>query len=104
MLAKIITKHLVKQMMFDAASDPKEEMITLVRKRGKKGAKEMEILVRFNGSLDRIPMYVAKIVESAAKATNVSFTEMIQHTETCHDLMLEVSSNKETITKMEDKK
>ena len=68
------------------------------------GAKEMEILVRFNGSLDRIPMYVTKIVEAAAEVTNVSFTEMIQHTETCHDLMLEVSSNRETITKMEDKK
>ena len=101
MIGKIIASLMVKQIMLEAASDKAEETIKLVKKPGKKKSKELEINVRFECVPDRIPVYIVKLVESAANATNVSFDEIIKHITTCHELMGEISEEKTTTTKKE---
>ena len=43
------------------------------------------------------PLYVERIIVSAAKATNTTFDEMIKHLKTEHELVQEITE--ETITK-----
>ena len=98
MIGKIIAGLMVKQIMLEAASDKNEETIKLVKKPGKKKSKELEINVRFECVPDRIPVYMVKLVDSAASATNVSFDEMIKHLKTSHELMCEISKEESTST------
>ncbi|MBR3053136.1 MAG: hypothetical protein IKG59_03310 [Firmicutes bacterium] len=97
MLAKLIAKHMVKTTMLEAARDESEDTIRLTKGPGKKSTKEFMATVNFRCPLDRIPLYVERIIVSAAKATDVTFDEMIDYLKTEHELMQEIT--KETITK-----
>ena len=97
MLAKLIAKHMVKTTMLEAARDESEDTIRLTKSPGKKSTNEFMATVSFRCPRDRIPLYVERITVSAAKATDVTFDEMIKHLRTEHELVQEIT--KETITK-----
>ena len=99
MIAKLIARLMVKNIMLEAAGDKNEEMIKLVKKPGKKKSKELEIRVRFECAPDRIAIYMVKLVESAAEATHVSFDEMLQHIKTSRELMYEISEEESQTTR-----
>ena len=92
MLAKIIAGLMTKQIMLEAANDKSEDTIKLTKKPGKKKANAMEVLVQFNCKPDRIPVYMVKLVETAAGATEVSFDDMLEYIKTCHEIMQEIST------------
>lgn len=94
MISKLIAKLLVEQTMIEAATDKHEEKIKLVKRPGKKNAAQLAIRVSFECQRDRIPIYVDKIVDAAATATDVSYEEMLKHLKTTHDLIGEMSQEK----------
>lgn len=99
MIAKLIARLMVKNIMLEAAGDKKEEMIKLVKKPGKEKSKELEIRVHFECVHARIAIYMVKLVEAAAEATHVSFDEMIRHIKTSRELMNEISEEESQTTR-----
>ena len=97
MLAKLIAKHMVKTTMLEAARDENENTIQLTKSPGTKDTNNFMATVSFRCPMNRIPLYVERIIVSAANATNVTFDEMIDYLKTEHELMQEIT--KETITK-----
>ena len=94
MIAKLIAQLMVEQTMIEAARDKREEKIKLVKKPGKKGATQLAVRVSFECARDRIPIYVEKIVDAAATATEVSYEEMLKHLKTTHELVCEIGQEK----------
>ena len=90
MISRLIAKLLVEQTMIEAATDKREEKIKLVKRPGKKNAVQLAVRVSFDCTRDRIPIYVDKIVDAAAVATEVSYEEMLKHLKTTHDLVCEI--------------
>lgn len=99
MIAKIIAGLMVRQTMLEAARDKNEETIKLVKKPGEKGSNKLDINVSLNCSKDRILIYLKKIIKSAARMTNVSFDEMINHLKITHELIDDVSREESNTTK-----
>lgn len=97
MLAKLIAKHMVKTTMQEAARDESEDTVRLTKSPGTKDTNNFMATVSFRCPMNRIPLYVERIIVSAANATNVTFDEMIDYLKTEHELMQEIT--KETITK-----
>ena len=85
---------MVRQILLDAASDETEDTITLVKKPGKEKSKELMISISFQCKEDRLVVYCEKLIKAAADATNVSFEEMVKHIGTCHELIGDVSEEK----------
>ena len=96
MISKLIAKLLVEQTMIEAATDKHEEKIKLVKRPGKKNAAQLAIRVSFECQRDRIPIYVDKIVDAAAAATEVSYDEMLKHLKTTHELVCEMNQENKT--------
>jgi len=94
MISRLIAKLLVEQTMIEAATDKREEKIKLVKRPGKKNAAQLAIRVSFECQRDRIPIYVDKIVDAAAAATEVSYEEMLKHLKTTHDLVCEMGQER----------
>lgn len=97
MLAKLIAECMVKHAMLEAARDESEDTVRLTKSPGTKDTNNFMATVSFRCPVDRIPLYVERIIVSAAKAMDVTFDEMIKHLKTEHELMQEIT--KETITK-----
>ena len=92
MLAKLIAKHIVKTTMLEAARDENEDTIQLTKIPGKKDADNFMATVSFRCPVDRILLYVERIIVSAAKATDMTFDEMIKHLKTEHELVDEITT------------
>ena len=97
MLAKLIAKCMVKHTMLEAARDESEDTVRLTKSPGTKDANNFMATVSFRCPVDRIPLYVERIIVSAAKAMDMTFDEMIKHLKTEHELVDEITT--ETITK-----
>ena len=88
---KDLAKSAVNEVMQAAAKNEQEESISLVRHAGGEESKDLNIRVEINSASVTLPLYVCRIIESAARASGVSYEKMVNLASVYHELAGEVS-------------
>ena len=90
-VVKDLAKSAVGDVMLAAAKNKQEESITLIRRAGSKESENLKIKVEINAASATLPLYVCRIIESAARASGVSYKKMVNFASVYHELASEVS-------------
>jgi hypothetical protein len=88
---KDLAKATVSDVMVSAAQNEQEESISLVRHAGSADEKNLNVKVDINCARATLPLYVCRIIESAARVSDVSYENMVKIASVYHELAGEVS-------------
>lgn len=91
-VVKDLAKSAVGDVMLAAAKNEQEESITLIRRAGSEELENLNIKVEINSASVTLPLYVCRIIESAARASGVSYKKMVNLASVYHELAGEVSN------------
>lgn len=88
---KDLAKATVSDVMVSAAKNEREESISLVRHAGGADEENLNIKVEIHCARATLPLYVCRIIESAARCSGISYKKMVDLASIYHELAGEVS-------------
>lgn len=102
-VVKDLAKSAVGDVMLAAATNESEESITLVRRAGSAEEKNLNIKVEIHSARVTLPLYVCRIIESAARASGVSYMKMVNLASVYHELAGEISDQSFDVVEKDEK-